>query len=100
MKTNLIHSILTVLVVLSLFVPAVIPFIEVNEDAIVLLDITEEEQKKESKKELEEKVVYFQDLLNTFGSIDASEKKNSFHYSESLLEIHSEIHLPPPELNS
>ncbi len=99
MNKSVVHTILSFVVAFSLLAPAIVPLLKVDGETIVWIDITEDESKKESKKEIEEKEVYFQDLTG-FDSDDALDESLWNHaYFALWLEGSTEIILPPPEHN-
>ncbi|MCH9661673.1 MAG: hypothetical protein K0U54_12280 [Bacteroidetes bacterium] len=97
MKPSLLHSFFSFMVVFSLLVPSVLPFINYSEETLMLIDFSEDEQKKEQKKDLEEKEVFFESagLDNNLDGIDSG--KSLFGYKETQVEVITEIILPPPE---
>ncbi len=92
------------MVIFSLFAPSVIPFIERNHMDIVVLDLIEEENKKENKKEnkteMDEKDVFFEDIVQFNDFLVGLRFQTEIHYVNSSSEFHNKIHLPPPEHSS
>ena len=85
------------IVIFSLFAPSVIPLLDCENDAIVLIDFTEEESKKENKKELEEKDVFFQDLNPNKDESGNDIAASNFYYLLKSSDFKHNIVLPPPE---
>ncbi|MDC8004836.1 hypothetical protein POV27_12300 [Aureisphaera galaxeae] len=90
------HSVVSFLVVFSLLVPSVAPFLKCDNELIISLDISDEESKKEHKKELD-KDVFFQDLIENPNLEEIISQKLFDNYGKSFTEVHQEIFLPPPE---
>lgn len=100
MKPSLLHSFFSFMVVFSLLAPSVLPFVNSSEETLMLIDFSEDEQKKEQKKDLEEKEVYFEST-NVGDNFDSNESgKMLFGYKETQVEVLTEILLPPPEIFS
>ncbi|MBX2826581.1 MAG: hypothetical protein KTR22_00355 [Flavobacteriaceae bacterium] len=91
------HNVISFLVVLSLLVPSVAPFLECDSELIISMEISDDESKKEHKKELDEKEVFFQELTNNDSFDDHPTVKLFGHYLESHFQVDQEIFLPPPE---
>ena len=83
--------------VVSILVPSVLPFLEYDNDILITMDLTDEESKKEHKKELNEKEVFFQEVSDNVSLEELSSHKLFNHYLASLIEVPQEIFLPPPE---
>lgn len=93
-----IQHILNVLVIFSLLAPAVLPLIEGVDSIFMVVEINEENQKKESKKELSEKDFFVPGShLPTTSQFTGSSAEN-FAYLEKHLTVATEIDLPPPEV--
>ncbi|GAB5400116.1 MAG: hypothetical protein Aureis2KO_17010 [Aureisphaera sp.] len=93
----LAHNIISILVVVSILVPSVLPFMDCDSDILISFDISEDESKKKHKKELDEKEVFFQDLVQNSNFDEYLSYQLFKHYLESQIEVHQEILLPPPE---
>ncbi|NND62367.1 MAG: hypothetical protein HKN48_04145 [Flavobacteriaceae bacterium] len=100
MNKTFVHTFLSFIVAFSLLAPAVVPLIKANDDTFVLIDFSEEESKKETKKEIEEKQVYFHDLGGLNSSSSTKDQTLNYAYFIVWHEGSSEIFLPPPERNS
>jgi hypothetical protein len=96
--------ILTILVIFSLFAPAVIPFIEDDRVDLIVLNPIEEENKQENKlknlKDLEEKQVFFERSNGIESAFLSLQQNLDLHYLEDISEFHSQINYPPPEHRS
>jgi hypothetical protein len=93
-----------ILVIFSLFAPSVIPFVENDCADIVMIDLNEEdnqkENKKENKSEIDEKDVFFKDLVHFNNLIMGLGLRTENHYLNGSSQFHQKIHLPPPEHRS
>jgi|GEM_PF-1835606 len=96
--------ILTVLVIFSLFAPAVIPFIEDDRVDLIVLNPIEEENKQDNKlknlKDLEEKQVFFERFNGMESEFLSLQQNLDRHYLDDFSEFHIQINNPPPEHRS
>jgi hypothetical protein len=92
------------LVIFSLFAPSVLPLIEDSNIEIALIDFNEEENKKDNKKEnkteMDEKDVFFENIVQFNNRHVGHRLQADSHYLNSSSEFHDKIHLPPPERRS
>jgi hypothetical protein len=85
------------MVIFSLIAPSVVPFFQTEQDTVLSVDLTEEENKKDSSNELEEKNVYFERLtIYPSPEMEISPSVTIFYHAD-LSDHMDEIILPPPE---
>lgn len=98
MKNNsILHLILMGLVICSLFAPSILPILSADKDKVVAIDMNEEENKKETQKELDEKDIFFDVELHPVNSKVYLSSVLVTFYAEGESEHSNEILLPPPE---
>ena len=98
MKNSIfLQKVFMVLVIFSLFTPSVVPLLQWDNDFAVVVEILEEEPKKETKKELEQKDVFFESLAVTSNFHIAEQMAIASYYRLNTSDFSKEIPLPPPE---
>lgn len=85
------------MLLVALLAPVVLPYLDRAQDGMEQIDLTEKEGKEEHKKELEEKKLFFQDLVSDPSWALVVNSLESNHALLSYQQIHHEIVLPPPE---
>ena len=86
-----------VMVIFSLFAPSVLPLLPMDTDGVVAIEIIEEENKQESKKELEEKDVFFESELVSSDFYQEFDDALASYYKLNSSDHAMEIPIPPPE---
>ncbi len=85
------------MLVFSILAPSVLVIVESEDGMVTVCDHTEEENKKENKKELDEKDIFFQidNAISAFSGNQEITRPPS--YLNSYNSLQQKIILPPPE---
>ena len=83
--------------VLAILAPSIITWVGASGDKILVMDFTEEENKKEEKKEISEKDFFFyRDFISLSSNYKEKSTVSSAYFEDDY--SHSiDIFLPPPE---
>jgi len=86
------------MILFALLAPVVLPYMENCQDGIEQIELTDKEGKKEHKKELEEKKLFFEQLVAHPSEFTDMQALVDSRVMLSYQQIHHEIVLPPPEV--
>lgn len=95
MKSSII-ILLSLLLTTAIVAPSVITLIKLDKDTALFIDFNEEENKKEEKKEISEKDVFFYTWSNYTHSIESTPSNFISTYIEGCYTNSLEIFLRPP----
>ena len=88
---------LSLLLSVSILLPAVIAVVEHSVDITLNCDFGDEENKKEEKKEIDEKDIYFHSSSLQFNEKESPKNSALNDCNDGNYSHHLEIQLPPPE---
>lgn len=86
-----------IMILVALLAPVVLPYVDQAQDGMEQIDLTEKEGKEEHKKELEEKKLFFEQLIANPSQFSELQALADGRVLLSYQQIHHEIVLPPPE---
>lgn len=86
------------MILASLLAPVVLPYMDSCQDGMEKIELSEKEGKKEHKKELEEKKLFFEQLVAHPSQFTDMQALADSRVLLSYQQIHHEIVLPPPEV--
>jgi len=100
MVLRISYFILSLIVIVSLLGPSILPLFEGSDDAVVMADFLEEETQKETEKDNNDKEVYYHDYLN-FQQVKTTSDSFKFHEQDFFItKAIFDIIIPPPKYNS
>ena len=96
MKKTFLRRTCLFMILFALLAPVVLPYLECHE-GMEQIELTDQEGKKEHKKELEEKKLFFEQLIAEPSQFSQMQALADSRVMLSYQQIHHEIVLPPPE---
>lgn len=97
MIKSIIHIFLSTLLITAILAPSVVTLIDIDCKSLSLMELSDDESKKENKKEFSEKNVFFHILENGISPLLSLKTSTNPFYLEKRYTHIQDIFLPPPK---